>query len=319
LEEKAKPEAKTFPLRGLWIAVLLVLVLVGLGTQAFFLKQKHTAEDLQFVTLGPVMPKSLYSGRAMTGDKAGNFFRLNGQGDQWEIHKYSAQGRFLSEYKPTSAEDMLVHAEDMAVDSKGQVYVLQNDGTIKIFDNNLKFLRALTAGELQTLAIDLDSKDQIYVLSRQHSKIVILDSQGQRQSEIGGEESKAGPLAHPFRMVVSKDDWVIVLESLPSATRVQVMSPAGTLKKSFSLEKLRPSPILFLGVDPEGRIYFNDHADQGIYVYEAESGQFIGRCVRTKDQQMIHHPGGVGVNKWTGAVYVDFIPGYIQCRFIESE
>lgn len=294
-------------------AVVLVAVLVLLAGQALRLGKKQAAQDIQFVRVGSIMPKSRFGGIAMTGDSSGNFFRLNGRGDQWEIHKYSEQGILLAEYEPHSAQEMIIQGRAIATGSKGQVYVLEQNGTVKIFSSDLSYLRQFKTGENGTVALDLDSKNRIYVLSQADRKVVVFSPKGLRLSEFGGPGSNSGDLSNPFRIAISTSDRIVVLESIPSGPRAKIFSTSGELKKTYSFKEIRTTQILYLGIDPENRIFMNDHASQGIVIYDSNKGKFIGRCIRTVDKQLIQHPGGVGVNKFTGRIYVDYIPGYMQC------
>lgn len=308
--QKSRSTKKTF-----LPTMILVVVLLGLGLQALFLGKKHAAQDIRFQQVGSVIEKSPRAYRGYACDKQGNFFQLNGSGDDWIVSKYSPANKNLTYFEATSTEDQIINASDLVAGAKGYVYVLQSNGIIKVFSNNLKYIRTLDSGLAGAVSLDLDSKGRIFVASRQENKVIILAPDGSLETELGSPESKTGSLARPTRVVVGKDDQLIVLENLPTGIHIKVFSPELKSIREFNIDKMNFIEWTLMGIDPNGLLYLNDHAGQeGVVIYDSNKGRFHGKSLATDTRQTFDHPGGLAINKWTGAIYVAYIPGVVQCR-----
>ena len=300
------------------IIVIGLVVLVLLMVEGFYLAKSQASQVIELVHMGPILEKTIPNTRYFTGDKQGNFYRLNGMNETWKLQKYSPEFRFVAEYKPVpgKVDQILQDAKSIAIDPEENVYVAQANGVVKVLDKDMKYVRQFATKVPDVLGIDLDSQGRIYLSSRGANKIAIFDNAGAYVSELGAPESSTGAIAQPSDIVIQPDDTVIFRESLSEGVRIRVLAPDLKPRKTFIIknDKLKPWEFMEMGVDPAGLLYFNDASDHGIMIYDSKKGKLHGFSKATQDNQAIIAPGGMGVNKWTGDVYIDYIPGVMKCK-----
>lgn len=310
--------------KGVIILAVAALVLIGLAAQGYFLARRQVSQNVEMLQRGPIVTSNIPSTRWLFGDKEGNFIRLNGMNEVWQIRKYNNALQMLAEYKPKKAAENFVHARSGTVDEEGNVYFLQSNGVIKVLDKDLVFQRNIETRLNDTTSIDIDNQGRLWVVCRTDGMIVLFDKQGQRLTEIGAPGSATGTLSNPTLVVISPAlNTAYVMEPIPAGLRIKAIDPDSfKVSKSFIVpeDKVRYFEHTGMAVDPQGRIFFNDHlGGNAVVIYDALKGKFIGTCKGTDTGQQIVAPGSLGGNRYNGDIFVDFIPGVMRIAMPEPK
>lgn len=299
----------------LWPEACLVLFVGLIAFQMDRIKTKIVSRDLHFVPVERLILKHPLPILAMDGNKDGNLYRLlgsGGVGKSWSIEKLTPDNNPIIEIRISIDGFETSNAVDLKCSADGSVFVLQADGHVLIFDENITFQTLLKLNLDQCKKFALDEDNQIYVLAGSSNDMFVFSSEGKSVDRIVG-------LAKPERIAVSEQGWIYILERQTDSMQMKVFTKSLKQKRSFIVDKLSFIHILRMGVDSQERLYLNDHRKEGVAVYDGITGQYYGNCSRTSgNRYRFMHPGGVSVNKWTDAIYVDFSPGVVQCRFVEE-
>lgn len=314
------PKAAAAPQRkrtGLVVGVALG-VLALLAGEGYYLARQQASQNIELVQVGPILQSTIPSTRWLCGDAQGDFLRLNGMGQTWRFQKFDPSLRLLAEYKPTKADEILDNARCATAAKDGTVFVLQTNGQIKVLSPDMTYQETLDTHLNDTTAIDIDDLDRLWVVARTDNKVVLFDRQGNRLQELGDATSPSGALAGPVMLVEQPaTKLAYVMEGLPEGLRIKEISITDfKLAKSFIIPKERVANFEYLGmgVDPQGRIFFNDQmGGNAVVIYDGKRGKYIGSAKGTNTQQQIVAPGSLGVNRYNGDIFVDFIPGVMKC------
>jgi hypothetical protein len=299
------------------IVGIVALVLVGLGVQGYVLARRQVAQNIELMQRGPILVSTIPATRWLFGDKNGAFLRLNGMGETWRFQKFNSAMQLEAEYKPKNAIENFNNARGGTAAEDGTIFILQTDGKIKVLTPDLKYKETIDTRLGDTTSIDIDAQGRLWVVARSEGKIVLLDRQGNRLQELGAAESPTGMLSSPNLLVISPGTGLAYLmEGIPAGLRMKVLNTESfKVEKSFIVpeEKVRNFEYLGMGVDPQGRLFFNDHlGGNAVVIYDANKGKYIGSSKGTDTGQQIVAPGALGVNRYTGDIYVDFIPGVMR-------
>jgi streptogramin lyase len=305
---------------GLYVALALVLALVALGAQAFYVAKAKEAMKFDFVRNGPILGQGDADGlgrgpQSLAGDAQGNIFFLDDQDrPEMRLQKFDQDMKFVGKYKPLRPDQALIRALDVDVDAKGEVFVLEASGLVLALDNNLRFVNSfkIQVNDPSSMAVSADG--HVYVASRGDSKIQIYDAAGRTAGEFGAPGTKSGDLASPVKLAFDGQGRLAVLEDLPDAPRVKVFDKDLKPERSFRLIGVHLSPPLRIAADALGLLYVNDFdGSEGILVYRLDKGKQIGAVKGTTQGEVFVSPGSVGADRYSERVYVHTIPGLIPC------
>lgn len=320
---KAKKGAPGKKKTGLVIGIVAA-VLIGLGVQGYLLARRQVAQNIELLQRGPVLVSTIPATRWLFGDSKGAFLRLNGMGETWRFQKFNANMQLEAEYKPKNGIENFNNARSGTADEEGNIYILQTDGKIKVLKPDMTYDRTIETRLGDTTSVDIDPQGRLWVVSRSEGKIVLMDKQGNRLNELGTPESPSGMLSSPNIVIISPAaNLAYVMEGIPAGLRIKVLNVESfKVEKSFIVpeEKVRNFEYLGMGVDPQGRIFFNDHlGGNAVVVYDGHKGKFIGSAKGTDTGQQIVAPGALGVNRYNGDIFVDFIPGVMRAAMPDAK
>jgi hypothetical protein len=300
------------------IVLGLVVVLGALLAETYYQAQRQAKMKFDMIRVGRIIPQGHDKGQGtgvveLEGDKADNLWFLEGDGTPPRLQKFDPSGEVLAVYQPKRPDELLTGPVDLTTDSSGNVYVLLQDRIQKI-SPEAKYLGSMKINIPGPAGLGLDSKGTFYVISNPMNKVVMLGADGKVQGEFGAPGSNSGDLATPVHLRVSSDDQAVILEQRPTGLRVKVFAPDHKLKREFDVENLQFAPPLKMGVNGNGKVFFNDSVgSRGMVVYDINSGKFVGDAQATKDGEKFIFPGAIGANKWTPTVYLHTVPGLIKC------
>ena len=202
---------------GLLLGLVFLAVLVGVVVEIVFISKKKVAQKIEFVHVGALVPKGqsdgqCWGGRSMAIAPSGAWYYLDGENQQWRLQKFNADMSFGGKYKPTRKDDMLVDPYALACDSKGNLYVLQTNGLIRVLDSALKPQRTIATKVANACSLDLNTKDEIYVLGSAEQLVNAYANDGHFLFSFGKPGSGKNALASPIRIAVDAKDNVYVLE-----------------------------------------------------------------------------------------------------------
>ncbi len=319
-DKKALPKAGS-PAKTKWFMAVLAVVMIGLAAEGYYMAKSQSSENIELVHVGPILLSDTPSVRSLKGDSEGNFLRLNGRDDVWRLIKYGPSLAVLVEFKPKNKEQGLVNAVGVAADEQGNVYVAQNNGEVKLLDKNLAFVAAVKTGLSDVTDMDVDAEGRMHLVSRSNNKVGIYSREGAAIGEYGTPDTKGGGLASPTRIVIQpKTGRIVILEVIATGTRVRMFKPDLSPDRAFIIapEKMRYVEYTGMGVAPNDLVVFND-GEKSVVFFSLKKGKFYGSAQRTQDNQIIISPAGLGVNKWNGDIYIDFIPGAMKCTLPEKK
>lgn len=299
-----------------WPEACLILFAGLIAFQADENRTKIVSRDLHFVRVARPIPKHRLPIIAMDGDKDGYLYRLLGSrsdGKSWSIQKLTPDNNHINEIEISSNSIEMGKPVDLKCSTDGSIFILQDNGYVLVFDQNITFQTSMKMNLDRCKKFALDEDNQMYVLTGSSNDMFSFSPEGKSLGRIVG-------LAKPKRIAISEQGWIYILESQAKNMQIKVFTTSLEQERSFIVDELRFIHVLKMGVDSQDRLYFNDHRSEGIAVYDGISGQYYGKCSRTSEYTSLFvHPGGVYVNRWTDAIYVDFSPGVVQCRFVEEE
>lgn len=306
--------------KGLFIALGVVALFALIAAQVFFVARKQASMKFDFTRLGAVVPMGLDDGqvqgaRAIVGDKDGNVFFLDHKSTNTNsrLQKLDAGLRFIAKYKPKAPADILVEPSGMDVDSQGRLWVLELNGNLHLIGADLKPIKVVKAPEGDTTAVAVTPDDEVLVAARSANKILVFDKDGKYVREFGAPGTDSGDIATPLRMVASAAGSIVVLEGVPTGLRAKVFGPDFKKRRQFAIDDLPYCDPVLMCIDDQERLFFNDHMGaRGIIIYNAKNGKLFGEGKSTEDNMSILAPGALGVNKYTGHIFLNFQPGLVQ-------
>src|SRR6185437_2293389 len=153
---------------------------------------------------------------------------------------------------------------NVAVDSRDRVYVYQRaDPPLIIFNSDGSFAGSLASGLVADAhGIDIDAKDQIWLIDRDVHVIHAIDQSGNVAGSIGtpGRPSFQGPFNHPAGVAVAPDGEIYVADGYGNS-RVHRFAADGTLLSSWGKpgggngEFTTPHAV---AIDPHNRVIVAD-------------------------------------------------------------
>ncbi len=311
--------------KGSLVTLIVLAVLGGLAAQAYFAARSKAALKFDFVRAGAIIPQGLADGEgtgptAILGDASDNVYFLDRSGQpEMRLQKFGKDMKFVSKYQPHKGEEMLVNIIDMGIDKAGTLYLLNNDGMVKVVDSNLKFIRNFKTPVHGARAIAADDKSRIFIASQGENKIQIFDPLGASLGEFGAPGTNSGDVANPARLTMGGGGVLAVLEDLPEAFRIKTFGSDLKMIKSFRVNEIPMCAPLRIGADDKGMLYINDHlGGKGVVVLKLSSGKVFGQVKGTTDNVFFISPGSIAANRFTGKIYVHTIPGMVPSELPSS-
>jgi len=285
-EEPPKPEpsmataASSSRLVSVGIVVLVGLILLAVGVEIPYLQRTKAAPELPATVAWIVGSRGSQQGQV--DEPIG--FAVTPAGDIYEadlgnarVQRFAADGTFLAEWKGTQ----LQQPTDVAVDSQGRVYVLDNAGAIYQLGPNGTLTLVLDLAPLGSyaprgLTFD-DARDRIYVMDTGKGRVLVLDRKGNVLAKWGGEGIPS-EFVLGWGIGVDPQGDVIVAER--GNSRVQKFSPDGVVLAHWMVK----GDVCDLAVGPDGRVYITSGDRAKVWVYGSD-GNALGEVARAFGNQ----------------------------------
>ncbi len=306
--------------KGLIVAIAAAVVVALLG-EAFFVAKKKEAARLDLMRFGNLVPHGQCLGpAAFYGDQQGNLDFIDVvEVGKYRLRRFDSDLNLLGTYDPTKPDEMLKNPAAVTEDSSGNIYILEGDGSgIKVLSDKLKYERTIPIKPGQTTSMDMDSKGMIDVVYKNLNEIIPYGTDGTAGQAFGAPGSKSGELAAPSKLIVAPDGNDVVMESTAVGPRVKILSPAHKILRQFYIDPSLSNPCM--GLDADGHLVFNDMPGQrGILVYDYKNGDLLCNENITQDNIDVISPGGIGSDKFTGAIYIHCGAGLMECRLVHHK
>lgn len=316
------PAAKSGRKKTLTLIAVALVVLGGLGIQTWMMAARKAAMTFDLMRIGSIMPKGYEDGQIMGAlgmgcDSADNLYILdNISPEQPRLQKFGPQGAFVAKYKAKRPLENFVDPRDMAVGKDGLIAVVKRDGSVRLLDKDLKFIKGFETGLGETRSIAIDSKDRIFVASMDANKVVYFDKTGKKLGEFGSPGTNTGDLSNPIRMRFTSGDVLVIIEVIGTGPRFKVFGPDFAVLRTFGITELKWSEASQMGVNADGFAFINDHmGDKGVVVYNVNTGKYVGNTKGTTAGDLFVSPGAVGAGTWGKAAYIGCVSGYFKSLY----
>jgi hypothetical protein len=298
-------------------AVLFIglVFLVAMGLQAYFVMKSNIKRfiDLDFVNqvvrMGVNESGAVWSVQSLTTDRQGNLVCLGESGSGFQI--MTPDGKVLAYYQMPKdgkgPEGKMDAATDLAVDSKGFVYVLMKEPSeVKVFDSKLKFVRKIALTAKVASGIAINSKDQIVVVDINGAKLFIYDAQGKELVKTDGGKFK---LAFPHRVALNAKDEIFVLDvarGFEKPVDIKVYSADGSPLRKWTVKSFNSNVKAGISWHPKGYVLLNENSNgsqgYGFYIFN-ETGKFIGNSIGTTNKMNLAHLFPATIDPRSGDIY----------------
>ncbi len=142
------------------------------------------------------------------------------------IQKFTSDGKFITQWgakgpfnQGGSGDGELISPSGIAFDDMGNVYAVDNNSRVQVFDSNGKFLRKFAStgsgdGQLfRPLGIAIDVNGKIYVVDTGNNRIEIFNNDGSFITKFGYYGSDNGQFASPADIALDRDGKIYVLDT----------------------------------------------------------------------------------------------------------
>ncbi len=202
----------------------------------------------------------------------------------------------------------------VAVNSLGDIYVLQSDGgrrPIEVFDFRGRYLdefklQGLPEGDrVDPTAIAVDSRDVLYVSDPKHGRLLAFDGQGILKFSVSPDMSEKDREEVVFgNLMIDKADRVY----LPISTLgiVYVFDPEGRLVMSFGIKGGGPGKLAFpidVVMDNGGRLLVLDKQRHCISVWTPDGKYLTEFGGLGTSPGWFYYPSGLEMDRY-GRIYV---------------
>ena len=174
------------------------------------------------------------------------------------------------------------HTNDVAVDSRGTVYVTQRDGPpVLVFDASGAYQGALGEGLLaDPSGICATADDHLVVADRDTHQVLKLDAQGTVLLRLGepGVAKLHAPFNHPSGVAVAPNGDILVADGFGNSCVHRFSADGGLLRSWGSPGAARGQFSIPNGlwVDDHDRVYVADRDNNRLQVFDGE-GRFLAQ------------------------------------------
>jgi len=175
-----------------------------------------------------------------------------------------------------SGPGQLLEPRDVAVDSQGNVYVVDTGNKrVQRFDAEGRFIAAWERGDerfLEPFAVVVDSRGDVYVLDSLLQSILHFSPEGEFRGRFGGDLA----FYHPRGLAIDGEDNLYVADT--GSNRVVKLSTSGQLLGQFGEQGSGPGQLdqpTDVAADERGNIYVVDTYNQRVQRLDA-TGHYLG-------------------------------------------
>lgn len=303
---------------------LLILVLIGFFTiQTYIIKRANEKRILTFHYEGRQTDRGTAPGCLLgtwdsCADREGNFYCIDEQTVAFgntRVQKFSPEGKLLIMFEPKSAKEGMTNCRHMAVNDDGEVFIREGSGAVCRLSKSLVFEERWKRGMEGTLALGIDEKDRLLTCDTASNSILYLDREGK---DLGKVTLKKDTVASANHIYWAPGEKIVLLGGDEGKPVIRVVEKDGSLSAKFEIKEVPYVIVTFGGVDPQGRIYINDHVStHGVVVYDLK-GRYIGNA-KTSDANIdFLAPGGFSVSNFSGDLYINTVLGILKMRYMEN-
>jgi len=221
-----------------------------------------------------------------SGESHGSFrhpsdVAVTSEGDMWvvdlenaRLEKFGGSGEYLAQISTAGI--------GVATDAEGNVWVADNSGQIKKFDEEGELLLSFGSwgsGPSQfkdPVGIGTDAEGNVWVADAVASRIQEFNESGEFLREAGSHGYGEAQFLEPVAVDVGPSGDVFVADRLRD--RVTVFDDEGNFVRQFGSEGDGPGQFVLLGaiaVDAEGNVWTGDERNYRVQEFN-ESGEFLG-------------------------------------------
>lgn len=179
------------------------------------------------------------------------------------------------------AEIKLAAVSQLAVDSRGRVYVFQRvDPPVVVFEANGEFCVAWGQGRIADAhGICISRDDRVFLVDRDAHQILIFTPDGEQIGALGTRNMPRfqAPFNHPTDIAVAADGDIYVADGYGNSA-VHRFSPSGEWKRSWGKPGSGPSQFTTphaVWVDRLDRVLVADRENDRVQLFDRD-GEYLG-------------------------------------------
>ena len=240
---------------------------------------KTSFKEIRILEIAHVGVGHTLAPQGIQHDQYGNLLVANY--DNHRVYSYSPEGNYQFHFgKWGSAPEKLQYPNNLAIDSAGSIYVIEEKTKIiKKFSPEGIYLFQFSIGQLGMIfSLSIDHQDNIWVADPEHNRIIIFDSNGTEVRAITSK-NQSSSLNHP-----------VSVYCLPNGAYL-VGDRSDSILKHFDAQDnlIHKADRAHWGVD---EIYFLAwHPKHGIYGTDFWNSQIVHFSERLEVQSVYRRPG----------------------------
>jgi len=285
---KKEPQATHQSKKGILILIILLFIAFFIG-EIYYVTQKSIAENKkpEFVGAWQKINQG-YTHCVIYGD---NFYMVDNERGQ--IYIYEKQS---GKSKQVLTFDEGVWGVSQLSD--GKMYVLHKSNIVSILTPEGKLINKINfgTGNFSYLWIDVDSKDNIYMVDGVNAKVVKFSADLKKISEFGGRGSSKDKFSlNLAKIIVSPTDDLYCLERAEkNQANVKIFDTNGKFKNILQIKHIKQfSNLENLAISPDGYVYINDFGASKVIVYNSK-GKYMGAFDTDVNKQfLITYPASI--------------------------
>jgi hypothetical protein len=313
--ELSAPKAE--PKTRLWIPLVILAAIVGLGIQIYIFSRKTVDLNKDFIYDGRVCQRGLGRGHvmgsyAMTTDTKGHFFNLDIDGEVVRVQEYALDGKFMGQTE-LKGEDQIKGPDEIVTDSLGAVYVLEiPSGTVVKLSPSLKFVTRFHFETDKLSGLTINDKDEMVLIDVARGGFLKSDLNGK---SLGFVQVKDSDIVSGRRLLAAPGGGYAVLYNLNDSMVVGTYTETGALLDKWKVTAPLPNAADTFGIDNEKRVFFNDGGGNGgVYAYSF-SGKFLGDAKSAGPGLDFLNQGCIYVDRITGKIFLNSPVGIDMVEF----
>lgn len=265
--------------------------------------------------------KQLNTPTGIATDKQGNLFVMDA--GNYRVVKFNSEGHVLTTWGERGEADgqfiVAPHADYVAADLQGNVYVADSSYRVQKFDNDGKFLTRWGSkgeGEGQfssnIMSVAVDMQGNVYIAQRFDHSVAKLDSAGKLLLRWGGKGTGESELFEPVGLCIDQAGNIYVAEYQNG--RIQEFDSNGKPQNKFFIPQVADKVVTpgAMAVDAQDSLYVTDVANNRIVKLD-HTGDVLGVWGKPgTGNGEFDEPWGVTVDAG-GNIYIsDSINGRVQ-------